>query len=496
MVMMVIIALAGVISVLILIKIFWKSAGTLPGPMALPIIGHLHLIGGSSLHILLRDMSTKYGDVFRLKLGSKETVIVSTKKAIQEAFVKQAKTFAARPDLPTFKWTMNGQTGLSLCSYTEEYKLNKSIAMGALHNFCANTTYFDKLIEGEVSKMNKLFDSYAGTGKCFYPFDEFRKIVPSLFISLLFGESQEYDDPELLRVAEAYKLWFDVAEADNPADFFPFMLYFPNKRLEIAKDCSAKFDAFTMSMIDQYSKVSTGEDYDEDKLSLFDTLVLQYTNKNKAPLSHVEKQRLAKMLSDMVGGGFDTGASTLSWAMLYLLQQKEILQKCREEIGKVVAKEGNLSITSKSQLTYTSATLYDIFRLSSVAPLGLAHEAGKDTTLMGYKIPKGTMVMPNLWQMNHDPDRWEIPELLYPEHFLTEEGAIDNNAVRELMTFSTGVRACPGKNISFSMSLVILATLINRYDFSIVQEPEDLIPERGLTLKPKPYSMRFSRITE
>jgi len=493
----------------VMLKIFYKnSRGGIPGPMALPIIGHLHLIGGSSLHKLLRDMSHKYGAVFRLKLGSRETVVLSTRHVIQEAFVKQAKTFAARPNLPTFAWTRNGQTGLSLCTNTDEFKVNKSIAISALHNFLGNPNHVDVILKKEMNKMVKDFNRYASMGTPFVPFDEFRKIVPQTFVSLLFSNGAHCDTEEVYEgfnmehVRETYSKWFAIAEADNLADYFPFLLNFPNERLKTVTECVKIFEAFSIAMIDRYSQPThkhtdtPTEEEEESNLSLFDTLVIQYGKKKKTPLTRDEKIRFAKVLSDMIGAGFDTGAATLSWALLYLIKQPDVLLKCREEIKTKNCQEGGgfVSTAEMKSLPYTCATLYDILRLSTVAPLGLAHEVARDTQLMDFHLTKGTMVLPNLWQANHEPDRWETPETLNPGHFLTPKGELDMKAVCQLSTFSSGVRSCPGKDIALSTTFVTLCALIHNFDMSLVNGPEDLEPERGLTLKPKTYSVLLKQL--
>ena len=191
------------------------------------------------------------------------------------------------------------------------------------------------------------------------------------------------------------QVWFDVAEPDNPADFFPFLLNFPNERLNTAKQCGHVFEKFTMDMIEKYGQTCLGEPEqhatDDTRLSLFDVLVRQYAKRNTAPLTRPEKLRLAKILSDFVGGGFDTGAATLSWALLYLISAPDILQKCRAELREQTALRP-LSTTMMKTTPYFMATLYDIYRMSSVAPLGLAHEVAADTVLMGCRIPKGNWI--------------------------------------------------------------------------------------------------------
>ena len=455
------------------------------------ISGHLHLIGGKCLHLVLQEMRLKYGDVFKLQLGSKTAIVLSSRKVIKEAYIKQAKTFAGRPNLPTFERTRKGQTGLSLCDYTKEFKNNNRIAVAAIHNFLSNESNLDELLRGEASKMTRLFDKYANSNESFSPEEMFHKIVPSTFVAMMFRRQYEYDDPSFISIVDAYKLWFQVAEADNPADFFPFMQYFPNERLDTVGKCSAAFESFNMSFIDQIDITDQ-----EDESCLFNVLVMQYTNRNKTVLTLDEKLRLAKIVSDLVGGGFDTVSSTLSWAMLYLTNQPDTLQTCRDEIIKNTKLNEELSVSDMSNLPYFCATIYEILRLSTVAPLALAREVTKDTNLMGYDIPKGTMVLPNLWQINHDPERWDVPEHLHPDHFLDEDNKLDNVSVREMMSFSTGARHCPGKQIAISMMFILLGNIIRHYEISITQKPIDMVPQRGLTLKPKYYTMALSRIEQ
>lgn len=440
-------------------------------------------------------MSYHYGQVFKLKLGANKVVILCSRKAVKDAFVKQAKTFAGRPNLPTFELTRNGQTGLSLCDYSDEYKSNNQIAQAAIHNFVTNENNVNDMLRQEAKKMVRYFDKYSNENQSFHPFDEFRKIVPSLFMALMFRRQYNYDDPLIQKIIDSYKTWFDVAEADNPADFFPFMLYLPNERLNVVKKCAEAFEKFSMSMIDEYDNQCLKGDFDDSKATLFDDLLMQYTNRNDQVLSKAEKLRFAKVLSDMIGGGFDTSSATLSWAMLYLINQPEILKKCRQEINANFAPDEEISICKAKLLPYLSAVMYEIFRLSTVAPLGILHQVNKETTLMGYHVPKDTMVLANFWQVNHDPERWEEPEKIHPEHFLTEDNVIDFVSVRELMTFSCGIRKCPGNQIAFQMNYMLLGNLIRHFDFSIDEKPEDMIPQRGLTLKPKPFTMKLTSIS-
>ncbi|KAG5333657.1 hypothetical protein C0989_005146 [Termitomyces sp. Mn162] len=61
-----------------------------------------------------------------------------------------------------------------------------------------------------------------------------------------------------------------------------------------------------------------------------------------------------------------------------------------------------------------------------------------DDVYNGYLIPKGTLVMPNIWSMTHDESRYREPDLFKPERFFDENGHL--NTDDDIIAFGFGRR--------------------------------------------------------
>lgn len=46
------------------------------------------------------------------------------------------------------------------------------------------------------------------------------------------------------------------------------------------------------------------------------------------------------------------------------------------------------------------------------------------TVFRGYTIPKGTVIIPNLWSVHRDPSVWDSPDDFNPSRFLDEQGKV------------------------------------------------------------------------
>lgn len=140
----------------------------------------------------------------------------------------------------------------------------------------------------------------------------------------------------------------------------------------------------------------------------------------------------------------------------------EVQLRAREEIDRVVGTHRLPTLDERPNLPYIEAIVKEAFRWHPAAPMGLPHVSDADDMCNGYFVPKGAMIMPNIWSVSisrlwllitcvhlihssrlftHDPDVYAEPMVFNPERFMHGNMPPDPRN----FVFGFGRRICPGK---------------------------------------------------
>ena len=178
---------------------------------------------------------------------------------------------------------------------------------------------------------------------------------------------------------------------------------------------------------------------------------------------------LSFVLQELLGAGTETTSTVIDWGMSELLSNPRVIGKLREELRRVVGRrEGDVvEVSHIPQLPYLRAVVKETFRMHPPAPLLIPHmslHACEDVG--GYRIPKGTMVLINLWAIGHDPNVWkDDPDIFMPERFLDDCSSMDVKGKHfEVLPFGSGRRICLGMNLALSIVEITLANLVHAFD--------------------------------
>ena len=75
----------------------------------------------------------------------------------------------------------------------------------------------------------------------------------------------------------------------------------------------------------------------------------------------------------------------------------DIQKKAQDEIDRLTAGNRMPTFADKPLLPYISCIVWECLRWNPASPLGGTHSTTEDDEYNGYRIPKGTTVIPNVW---------------------------------------------------------------------------------------------------
>lgn len=170
----------------------------------------------------------------------------------------------------------------------------------------------------------------------------------------------------------------------------------------------------------------------------------------------------------------------MEWALSLLLNNPEALQRARKEIDDRLGHERLMEEVDLAHLPYLRGVIKETLRMYPAGPLLVPHESSKECSVGGYRIPKGTMLLVNIWAIQNDPKIWVDPGAFKPERFEDVEGNRDGF---RFFPFGSGRRACPGEALAIRIVGLALGSLIQCFDWERVDERlVDMTEGAALTL--------------
>ncbi|KAF8598568.1 cytochrome P450 [Ceratobasidium sp. AG-I] len=183
-------------------------------------------------------------------------------------------------------------------------------------------------------------------------------------------------------------------------------------------------------------------------------------DKLTADWSQQEKDdRLKELAIALYAGGTDTTASSLVSFIAAMVLFPEVQAKAQQEIDSVIGLERLPNFTDRDQLPYISNVIKEVLRWQPVLPTGVPHVSLDEDEYRGYRIPKGTVVIGNIWAMSRDETYYKDPETFNPDRYLDPK-------VPALPSFGWGRRKCPGTHYAEASLFIAITSMLATFKFS------------------------------
>ncbi|RLN03730.1 indole-2-monooxygenase-like [Panicum miliaceum] len=467
-------------------------------PPALPIIGHLHLVGDRP-HVSLRGLAAKHGGggLMFLRLGTVPCLVVSSPHAAQQVLRTHDHAIASRPASKVADALFYGSTNIGFSPYGEHWRQLRRLVTTHLLSVKKVNSYRDARRDEVRLVMDKIREA-AAAGKAVDISETMNTFANDIVCRAVSGKFfREEGRNKLFR--EMIETNIRLIDGFNLQEYFPGLAnalgsitgWFASNKTDKSRK---RWDGLLETIItdhegrrrsSEHGRVGGGvEQEDSDFIDVLLSVQKEYG---------ITRDHIKAILMDMFSAGTDTSSLVLELAMAQLMRNPQLMAKLQDEV-RVNTPKGQEMVAEDdiASMTYLRAVVKETLRLHPPAPLLLPHLSMVDCEVDGYTIPSGTRVIINEWAIGRDPESWEKPEEFMPERF-TEGGSAAAVDFRgndfQFVPFGAGRRICPGLNFGMATVEIMLANLVYWFDWELPagmeKEDIDLTEVFGLTVHPK-----------
>ncbi|KAJ7141788.1 cytochrome P450 [Mycena crocata] len=431
----------------------------LPGPPGWPIIGNLFDLNVEHLYVKCREWAEIYGDVYSLNMLGETMVIVNSATAASELLDQRGTKYSGRPYMPMLTELMGWEWSISFLPYGNRWR-----------------------------EMRRLFHNHYGSGMTDHRFpalQEAQKLVMSLFnnpddfsrhlkmytagviIKRTYGyDIKTWDDPLLYLVDETSKTTsLAVTPGKYWVNLFPKMKYIPEWTIPGGgfKKQARVWRKLTEAMVEQPFQMVKKQVSEGHATPCFVSTCLESDLDMDTTSLPLGDKIIKETAAVAYAGGVDTTFSALASCVLFMTLNPDVQRRVQAEIDEVCSPDRLPLFSDRPQMPFTETVLVEVLRLIPPLPLAVPHRLDEDDIYRGKLVPRGSLVLANIWAILHDEQVFSDASRFNPDRY-ADNPALMDAALSAI--FGYGRRACAGKSVALDTVWIAVVTMLATFDIS------------------------------
>ncbi|KAJ1300072.1 hypothetical protein OPQ81_002554 [Rhizoctonia solani] len=429
----------------------------------------------SNEHLGFIDLGKKLQTkMFSLTVLGKTMVVLNSQDDAINLLQNRSGTYSDRacPPMIAEPSLVNFSEFISLLGYNDRWRKSRRLMHPWLHKKASESFHESQQHEARLLLQRLLLsvDRLDSSEDLFLEF--FRTLSSTLMRSIYGYHLHGLDDPILVEVV---RLVDNLSKASMPTNFlvnaFPSLRFVPEwfpgagwkktaREWRVQQESTVR-NAFNWTK----TRITSGTHEPSMVASLL-------TEGEKLGLSGEElDDYVSKIAITLFVGGVDTTANTLLAFVVAMILYPDAQQKAQDEIDTVIGASRLPGLGDQTQLPFTKRLIQEILRWCPVVPIGVPHATTNEDTYQGFRIPKGAMVIGNIWAMSRDEKFYKNPEKFDPDRFL-------DPSVPSCPVFGFGRRECPGIHFAESSIFIIIASLLSAFKITVPKNAngEEILP--------------------
>ena len=429
--------------------------GVPPGPKGTLIGGNIHQFRACLLDFLL-ETARDYGPLTSFRIGPRRVFLASAPDLIEQVLITDAKHYIKHFGARAYKPVLGNGLVTSEGEYWHrQRKLIQPVFLKARVQSYAP-------IMGELTE--RMLNSWT-SGKTVLINDEFGTLTSRIALKTLFDLNHDGDRE---RFNETLRLSFDLMSA-RLRRIFKLPLWMPTPETLCLKRSISELERKVEGFI---AAARARQDMGDDLLSRL--MLAQHEDGTR-----MSDRQLRDEVMTLYLAGHETTSLTLSWTWYLLAQHQRVEEKLVSEWQQVLGGR-TPTVDQLQQLPYTAAVIAESMRL--LPPVyAIGREAIGDLELGGYRVRRGYTVLMSQWVNHRDPEYFPEPQQFRPERW--ENGLAKRLPKFAYYPFGGGQRMCIGSTFASIETPIVLATVGQRYRFTVDSEA-DIGIKPQITLEP------------
>ncbi|KAF5355041.1 hypothetical protein D9756_005796 [Leucocoprinus leucothites] len=203
--------------------------------------------------------------------------------------------------------------------------------------------------------------------------------------------------------------------------------------------------------------------------------------------------RIKWSAGSLYAGGADTTVLSIYAFFKAMALHPEVAAEAQAEIDSVVGSNRLPSFADREDLPFVNALVSEVLRWQAVVPAP-PHVVKEDDLHDGFLIPKGTIIIPNIWKMLHDSRTYSNPMTFNPKRFLGPYPELDPRKIsfgfgrRQVFLINLARRVLADASIFVSCAMTLAVFNISKYVDESGQVIEPVVDQTtGTVSHPTPF---------
>ncbi|KZP21003.1 cytochrome P450 [Athelia psychrophila] len=478
---------AGAIYLLNRLHMGTKYPGPLPaGPRPWPLIGNLLDMPTTREWVKYAEMGRKYGGSAWVTVFGQNIMLISDGDLAIEMLDKKSAKYSCRPVLQMGGELSGWRETLVLVQYGQKFKEYRRY----VNQLIGSKKSIGKFFPVEEYETARFLQRVAAKPEALS--DHVRRTAGAIILRITYGYELQDNNGRDPLVDHADKTVSQFSASTLPGawlvDVLPILRHVPEwipgaNFKKLAREWKASLQELADRPYN-FTKQQMAK-------GVAPPSFVSYLLENEASATADELHNMKWAAGSLYSGGADTTVSAIYSLYLAMVLFPEVQKKAQAEIDAVVGNDRLPSFSDRSALPYCEAVLKEVFRWNVVVPLAVPHRSTEEDWQDSKYIPANTLIIPNVWWMLRDPERYPNPEIFDPERYIPAPGKTAQTDPRTF-AFGFGRRICPGLNLADASVFISLVMSLAVFDIKKVIEngveitPEvDIVP--GTITHPNPY---------